>query len=325
VIGGGEEEEDVPALSLTCASMPGVDVIPIFTDGLDLPDGDAPPQAWRDCLGVRKGVDPHFLVMADPFTSRVNDFIEGLDYVWPGSVKVGGIASGGRTRGENALFTETQVHRTGIVAVALSGNIAVSTAVAQGCRPIGDALRITDCETNVLMEIEGEPPLKYLERLAATLNDEDRELMCNSLFVGLDTDPFPDDSDVASHDYLVRNLIGIDKNSGCLVVSEQLHVGRTIQFHVRDKVASAEDLQDTLNRCVEQEDYTRPDGALLFSCLGRGEALYGIVGHDSNLFRETIGDVPLGGFFCSGEIGPVGGTTYIHGYTSSFGFFRPAK
>jgi small ligand-binding sensory domain FIST len=325
VIGGGEEEEHVPALSLTCANLPGVDVIPIYTDGLDLPDGDAPPQAWRDCLGIREGIDPHFVIMADPFSPWVNDFIEGLDYVWPDSVKVGGIASGGKKCGENALFTETQVHHKGVVAVALSGNIAVSTAVAQGCRPIGEALRITDCETNVLMEVEGERPLHYLQRLSATLSEEDRELMSNSLFVGIDTDPFPDEECIGPGDYIIRNLIGIDKNVGALVVNENLHVGRTVQFHVRDKVASAEDLKDTLSRCIGQPDYTQPEGALLFSCMGRGEQLYGVGGHDSGRFRETVGEVPLGGFFCNGEIGPVGGTTYIHGYTSAFGLFRPAR
>ena len=325
VIGGGEEEECTPALSLTCASMPGVDIIPIYTDGLDLPDGDAPPQAWRDCLGIREGVDPHFVVMADPFTPRVNDFIEGLDYVWPDSVKVGGIASGGQSRGQNVLFTETQVHRKGMVAVALSGNISVSTAVAQGCRPIGDALKITDCETNVLMEVNGEPPLHYLERLSATLSEEDRELMRHSLFVGIDTDLLATSGEEEHREYLIRNLIGIDKDVGALVVSEALHVGRTVRFHVRDRIASAQDIETTLRSCIGQADYTRPEGALLFSCLGRGENLYGVGGHDTNCFRETMGEVPLGGFFCNGEIGPVGGTTHIHGYTSAFGLFRPAR
>src|SRR5262249_29734662 len=125
-------------------------------------------------------------------------------------------------------------------------------------------------------------------------------------------------------DFLIRNILGIEPRSGALVIGEIPQVERTVQFHLRDAATSADDLRLTLKRYCEEhnEGDGQAAGALLFSCLGRGRHLYGRANHDSECFRQYLGEVPLGGFFCSGEIGPVGGTTFLHGYTSSFGIFR---
>jgi small ligand-binding sensory domain FIST len=141
------------------------------------------------------------------------------------------------------------------------------------------------------------------------------------LFIGLAMDEFKSDFKVG--DFLIRNLIGIDPKSGALVVGEVLHNERTVQFHVRDAVTSSDDLRSMLKNYKDQDQSdVKKEGALLFSCLGRGSYLYGSPNHDSNGFRQYFGEIPLSGFFCNGEIGPVGGTTFIHGYTSSFGIFK---
>ena len=108
-----------------------------------------------------------------------------------------------------------------------------------------------------------------------------------------------------------------------MAIGELLKEGQLVQFHLRDAETSAEDLTAVLERYAVENRENQVHGALLFSCLGRGQYLYGRPNHDTDIFHEKLGPVPLGGFFCNGEIGPVSGTTFLHGYTSSFGIFRP--
>jgi small ligand-binding sensory domain FIST len=320
VIGGGEEVEHEPAVSLTAALLPGVQVRSLYSDTLDLPDPDAPPAVWRAWLGLRQVPDAQFIVLADPFTAALEPFLTGLDYAYPDAAKIGGLASGGRQKGDHALFQDDRVHRHGLLAVALSGNLEVETIVAQGCRPIGKPLVVTRCEHNLLLEVDRLAPLKYLAGLVEEMGDHDRQLMRTSLFLGVEMDPLREGP--APGDFLIRNLVGIDYGRGILAAGTPLQEGQVVQFHLRDKVASAGDLDGRLERARERARARPPAGALLFSCLGRGRHLYGEVNHDSRRFAEELGAVPLGGFFCNGEIGPVAQSTHLHGYTSSFGLFR---
>jgi small ligand-binding sensory domain FIST len=246
--------------------------------------------------------------------------MQGLDYAFAKSVKLGGLASGGNRGGMNALFCDDKVYRTGAVCAALSGNVQVDSVVAQGCRPIGHPMRVTKCLDNFLIELDGEPAVHVLKEALMKLNPADQKLAYNSLFLGVVMDEFKDD--FRGGDFLIRNIIGIEQKSGALMVGEVLRKERTVQFHLRDAATSSEDLRLMLKNYTQQQNGGNPAGALLFSCLGRGRHLYGESNHDSECFREFLGDVPLGGFFCNGEIGPVGGTTFLHGYTSSFGIFR---
>jgi small ligand-binding sensory domain FIST len=203
--------------------------------------------------------------------------------------------------------------------VTISGEIDVDTIVAQGCRPIGQPSFVTRCQRNVLFEIDGRPPLRVLEELYQTLGERDRELFRHSLFLGIVMNELQ--HEYRQGDFLIRNLIGIDQEAGAIAVGAMLHEGMVVQYHLRDARTSAEDLESLLARY----EVTEPGGSLLFSCLGRGVHLYGRPDHDTDLFRRRLGEVPLGGFFCNGEIGPVQGRTFLHGYTSSFGIFRPRR
>ncbi|MDX1764763.1 MAG: FIST C-terminal domain-containing protein, partial [bacterium] len=193
-------------------------------------------------------------------------------------------------------------------------------AVAQGCYPVGTTLQITACENNLLKELDGRPALQALADILSDLSPEEQELAQHSLFVGIVMDIMKESYDQG--DFLIRNLIGADPEEGHLLVAANLHEGQTIQFHLRDAKASASDLDSVLDSFTQKREKEKYSGALLFSCLGRGQYLYGSPNHDSDRFRHFLGPVPLGGFFCNGEIGGVGGTTYLHGYTSSFGMFR---
>ncbi len=323
VIGGGEEVERLPAVTLTAAQLPDVTVHPFHTDGT-LPDLDDPPESWEKLFGVKQAEEPQFVLLADPFSTRPEALLAGLDYAFPNSAKIGGLASGATSPGLNALFLNREVFDRGIVGLALSGNIVVDTVVAQGCKPIGELMRVTKCERNVIYELDGRTTFSSLQELYMGLDEHDRELMGTSLFLGVAMDEFKQEPKAG--DFLIRNLLGIDPQSGAVAVGEYLHEGMRVRFHLRDASASAQDLHAVL--AGYENDLQAKDavsGALLFSCLGRGEYLYKKPNFDTGVFKQHLGDIPVGGFFCNGEIGPVGGTTFLHGYTSSFGLFRPRE
>ena len=319
VIGGGHEIEQRPGFSLTAAHMPDVQLTPFHLQADDVPAEDAGVGEWERRLGVAVATEPHFLLLPDPFSFDAESFISSLDRIYPLSQKIGGLASGGREPGANALYLGPAVHRSGLVGIALSGDIAVDAIVAQGCRPIGEPMFVTRCQKNVIWELDGESPLKVLQDLYKRLEPGDQELAGHSLFLGIVMKE--DRHEYHQGDFLIRNLIGSDAKSGALAVGTLLKDGAVVQFHLRDKHTSTQDLKDLLRRHAASES-PAPAGSLLFSCLGRGIHLYGRPDQDTGAFRDHLGDVPLGGFFCNGEIGPVHGTTFLHGYTSSFGLFR---
>ena len=323
IIGNGLEVEQQPAFSVTAANLPGVTIDAFHLEGDKLPDLDSGPNGWQDLVGVTPSQDPQFVLLADPYSFPVQNLILGLDFAFEKSAKIGGLASSGQQQGQNALFLNDQVFRAGAVGLALHGNILVDTVVAQGCRPIGGPMRITKSSRNLLEELEGKRPLDVLRELFQRLDDRDKGLMRNSLFLGVVMDEFIDEP--KQGDFLIRNVMGMDESSGAVAVGEMLKEGQLVQFHLRDAETSAQDLVAVLERYAAENRENQAHGALLFSCLGRGQHLYGKANHDSEVFREMMGNVPLGGFFCNGEIGPVSGTTFLHGYTSSFGIFRPRE
>jgi small ligand-binding sensory domain FIST len=304
VIGGGHEVEEAPGFSLTAATLPGVNLTPFHTLATEPPSFDTQT--------------PQFLLLADPFTFDVETFVHGLDASHPGAVIVGGLASGGRRPGENALYLGDEVHRGGVVGLGFDGNVVLDTIVAQGCRPVGDPMFVTRCERNVIYELDGRPAVLALQLVLDALPKEDRALVRHSLFVGVVMQERQ--QQYRQGDFLIRNVLGVEPKQAALVVGAHVHENQVVQFHLRDAKTSADDLIHLLARHREQ-----PQGSLLFSCLGRGQHLYGRPDHDTDVFRAALGDVPLGGFFCNGEIGPVQGRTYLHGYTSAFALFRPRR
>ena len=272
-------------------------------------------------IGVQADRAPNFVILADPYSFPVQDFLLGMDFAFPQANKIGGLASGATHQGGNALFLDGEVLRSGAIGLALDGNITIDTVVAQGCRPIGRSMRISKSDRNMLLELDGQSPMEVLRSLLQELSARDRELLGHSLFLGVVMDELIDDP--IQGDFLIRNVVGMDQGSGGLAIGEMLKEGQLVQFHLRDADTSSGDLQAVLSRYADENRAIDIPGALLFSCLGRGEYLYGKPNHDTALLRDKLGSIPLGGFFCNGEIGPVSGTTFLHGYTSSFGLFRP--
>lgn len=320
VIGGGREFEHQAAFSVTAAILPDVTLTPIHIAS----EENLPPLTdrggWEKLVGAASEKTPHFLLLPDPFTFDAEAFLKGLDQIYPHSKKIGGMASAAHAPGQNALYLGNQVHRSGLVGVALQGNIEVDTIVAQGCRPIGVPMFITRCDGNVLQTLDGRPAMEVLEELYGSLKERDQELFRRALFLGIVMRK--SQQEYRQGDFLIRNLMGADQKTGSLILGTGLDPQMVVQFHLRDAETSSEDLTRMLSRYKSDPSFVKPHGSLLFSCLGRGIHLYHQANHDSDTFRQQLGEVPLGGFFCNGEIGPVQDQTFIHGYTSSFGLFR---
>jgi small ligand-binding sensory domain FIST len=323
VIGGGREIERRPGVALTAASLPGVNLTPFILQQDELPGPDDPPEAWEELIGVESKNCPAILLLPDPFTIQTDQLIAGLDFAFAKAVKIGGLVSGGNGPGTNALFEGGSTKRSGAVGVAFCGDLAVETVVAQGCRPIGRPMVVTECERNIIRKLEGETPLDVIRELFEKAEQRDRRLIRRSLQIGIVMDPLRDE--FTAGDFLIRNVIGADDQDGAIAAGELIREGQVVQFHVRDAEAADEDLRAMLEKCVERLEGDEPAAALLFQCLGRGQHLFGAPDHDTDLFRDMVAPVPLAGFFCNGEIGPVGGTTFLHGYTSSFALFRPKR
>lgn len=336
-----QEVEEAPALSLSLAHLPDVGVHAFYISPDELPDLDSSPDAWVNLVGVSPQEQPQFILLAEPSLSGVNDLLQGLDFAYPGSIKVGGLASTSAMGVQSGLFyfsQETQqatsLYREGTVGIALTGNIVIETIVAQGCRPIGQIYQVTKVERNIVLELakqndtdlttneaQSRPPLEVLRDLIQTLSETDRQLAQHSLFVGVARDEFK--LQLGHGDFLIRNLLGVDPRVGAIAIGSLVRPGQRIQFHLRDARTSAEDLELLLQQYQkEATDPTKAAGALMFSCLGRGEQLYGKPNFDSKLFRRYLNNIQLGGFFCNGEIGPVSSNTFLHGYTSVFGICR---
>lgn len=306
VIGGPREVEGTPGLSLFAAVLPEAVLQPLALHSIEVPDGAA-IVGWPEVLE-----DPSALLLfADPFTFPVGVFLERIEEMQPGLPVIGGLASAGRGPGGNRLAVDGSVLEEGAVGVVLSG-VAVQTVVSQGCRPIGHPYVVTGSERNLLVELAGKPALAQLQRLAADATDDERELLTTGLHVGVVVDEHK--AEFGRGDFLVRNVLGADERSGAIAVGEQVSVGQTVQFHVRDADAADEDLRELLAG-VDAE------AAILFTCNGRGRNLFGVPDHDAELVARLLGPIPAAGAFCAGEIGPVGNRNFLHGFTASLALF----
>ncbi len=320
VIGGGVEVEQRQAVSLVGALLPGVEVNVFHLSPAELDPARLGAEAWQQRLGLDPEHQPSFLLLPDPLTCDVERLIASLDLAWPSSPKVGGLASGARPPERNQLLIDDELVEAGVVGASLVGDLVLDTVVAQGARALGEPMTVTKCERHMLTELDGAPAIEVLDRFFAALTPADKGLFQRGPLLGVGIDPQKER--LRRGDFLVRNLLGMDRQRGVVGVGTSLRPGQVVQFHARDARAASEELHDLLGRYIRDRGGEAPAGALLFSCLGRGAGFYGVPDHDSRVLRELLGDVPTGGFFCAGEIGPVHTRTFLHAYTSSLALFR---
>jgi len=320
VLGKDRELESTPALSLAAAHLPRVELHP-FTISTEESAQPQAPGFWIEKLGATPSEDPIGILLPEPFSCDVMTLVSSLQAAYPKLPLIGGLASGAQEAGENALFLNEEVVKEGAVGLLLTGDVTLQTIVAQGCRPIGRAFIITKAEENVILELAGLPATEALRQILDTLPEKDRRLAQRALFLGIVMDERKEK--FGCGDFLIRNLIGMDRSMGALAIGDRVRVGQTVQFQVRDADSSKEDLQLLLKESISTSSPMPSTGGLLFSCLGRGQDLYGEPHYDLRTIQAALGNIPIAGFFCNGEIGPVGGHNFVHGFTSSLGLFRP--
>ena len=315
VIGAEAEHEGGHAAALLLARLPGVEVRPFFVAQEDL-EATASPEDLEARIGVPRESAPSFLLLPDPYTVDADSLLFLLNAAYPGRPVIGGLASGGRRPGSHALWLDDRVHPGGAAGVALLGDVEVRPLVSQGCRPVGRRFAITRCEGPRIFTLAGKPAAEALRETVESLSPEDRLLARTSLHLGRVAEEAR--PEFRRGDFLIRNLVALVPEDGSLVVGDQVRPGQTVQFQLRDASTATEDLRALLERASVRD---RPRGALLFSCGGRGSHLFGEPDHDLRLVREAFGDLPLAGFFCNGEIGPVGTRNFLHGFTASLALF----
>ena len=315
VLGGSREVEDAPAIGLWAARL-AARPRPVRL------------QATRTASGIAlQGLSAStfepgdaLLLLADPFSLPVDAIIDALAaFEMPEASEtlsvpvVGGMASAANTPGGNRLVLDDEVMSSGGVGVVLPGGVATRTVVSQGCRPIGDPMIVTRAEGNLVMEIAGRPALDRLDDLVRAADAEERSLLASGLQIGIAIDEHR--ATFERGDFLVRGVVGADRLQRALAVGDRVEVGTTVQFQVRDAVAADEDLRAML------ADATG-DAALVFTCNGRGQRLFGEPDHDARVVHDTLGSPALAGMFCAGEFGPIGGRSFVHGFTASVLVFR---
>ncbi|MFM8735811.1 MAG: FIST N-terminal domain-containing protein [Pirellulales bacterium] len=318
VLAGDREYERCPAVAVWLGSLPGAWIRTVSLEYLQTPDGGM-FAGWPDEVGSEWPANASLLLLADPFSFPVDAFIERMMEEHPGVPIIGGMASGGATPGSNTLVTGSRTYDTGAVGVLVGGVIRVRPVVSQGCRPIGRPLVITKADSNLIVELGGRPALERLRELYGELDNADRLLVRSSLHVGRAASEYRDS--FRRGDFLVRNVVGANPESGVIEVGDLVRTGQTVQFHVRDAASADDDLRGLLSAQVSA---AQPAGAIVFTCNGRGLRLFDEPHHDASCVRDCLGPIATAGFFAQGEIGPIGDQTFLHGYTASIAVIEPA-
>ena len=289
VVGGEREVEDAGGISLWAARGVGARAIR-FPGTVSIPSGT--------CA---------LLVLADPYTFPVDDLLTKV-----GSIPVvGGLASAARGPGGNRLVLDGAVFVDGAVAVALDGEL--SAVVSQGCRAVGEPLIITKGEGSLVHELAGRPALERVHEVLGTLTPEELEMARGGLLVGRVVNESK--ATFEAGDFLVRNVLGADRENGAVAIGHDVEVGSTIQFQVRDAETADEELRHLMSGRAA-------GGALVFTCNGRGIQLFGEPDHDASVVSDALGGAAVAGMSCAGELGPVGGRSFLHGFTASVALFH---
>jgi small ligand-binding sensory domain FIST len=311
VIGRGQGVELTSAVSVWTAVLPGARLrsfhLEVLTGGDSVAVLGLPPA--QDSAGAA-------ILLADPHSFPIGAFLDQMSDMLPSVPMSGGLANGLRGAGSTRLLVDDRVHERGAVGVLLGADVHARALVSQGCRAVGPAMTVTAADGNVLLGLAGRPALDKLEEIIGSLPPGDQALVTTGLHVGIAMDEYADDHDHTA--FLVRGVVGADTDRSGLVVGQAVSVGQTVRFQVRDADAAAADLAATLARFRD----VRPpgesvDGALLFSCSGRGADLFTRADHDVLAVRAGLATTGVAGFFAAGEIGPVVGRTRLHGNTAS--------
>lgn len=316
IVGQAREVEEGPAISLFVAELPGTQVMPFHLEFQRTPDGGM--FTGLAAVAAETSGSPanaSMLLLAEPFSFPADALLERLQDDLPGLPIIGGMASGAHEPSVNRLLLGATELSSGAVGVRFDGGARIRSIVSQGCRPIGPPLVVTKAERNLIQGLGGKPAFERFRQIYEELPTSEQLLVRRGLHVGVVTNEYQDE--FTRGDFLVRNLVGADPESGVIAIGDYIRVGQTVRFHLRDAASADEDLREMLAAAKLSE----PAGALLFTCNGRGTRLFEQPDHDAGCIRAVLGELPVAGLFAQGEIGPVGGRNFLHGFTASIAVF----
>jgi small ligand-binding sensory domain FIST len=310
VVGTGREIEETPGISLWAGRVGPL--IQVILSATRLADDSWHFAGWPEHIGVEPSA---LMLVADPFTFPAEEFIQWLQEVRPDIPVIGGNASGGRGPGGSRLVVGDRVVTAGATGVLIGSGVEVEPVVSQGCRPYGRLLTVTRSDRNVIYDVAGVPAMECMvDQIKDSLQpNEVADIESNGLFVGRLINEHL--GEPGPGDYLIRNVVGVDRATGAIAVDDRVPLGSTVRFHVRDAITAHDEL-----RVLLQD--RNAAAALMFTCNGRGARLFDDAHHDAGLIQRSLGPVPLGGFFAAGEFGPVGGQNFIHTFTASIALLR---
>lgn len=322
VLGAGRELETGTALAVWAAAFDGTGRATPFHatfagEGLE---GELAGERLEGELAGLPQLDTASgaIILSDPYSFPTDAVLALLAQDAPGVPVLGGIASARTPEGAGALFLGEEVHERGAVGVSFEG-VEMYPCVSQGAAPLGREVTITAAEGNVIHELAGRPALETVEHLIAELAPREQTLVAEGLLIGIVIDVGK--PEYGPGDFLVRGVLGADPQSGSLVVGATVQIGQVVRLHARDARSAHEDLRRALRLQVDTLADHPPVGALVFSCNGRGSAMFGVRDHDAALVDCELSGAAAAGFFAAGEIGPVGSRSYLHGYTATVALF----
>jgi small ligand-binding sensory domain FIST len=307
VVGSGRELED-GGVAVWAASLPGARVEPFHVEAVQTSESTVALAGMPSADGADA-----LILLADPYTFPVEPLLAEMAEDQPGLPIIGGLASAGESPGQAVLIVGDEVVTQGAVGVSLAG-VDVRPCVSQGARPLGPEMVVTAAEDSVILELASKPALERLKEAIEELDFEERALAARGLLLGIVIDE--NRPAYERGDFLIRGLLGVDEETGAIRVGEHVRVGQTTRLQVRDGESADEDLRDALARLPGA-----PAGALLFTCNGRGSNMFDAPDHDARALHDAFGGAPVAGFFCAGEIGPVGNRNFVHGFTATVAVF----
>jgi len=318
LVANAEELEGAGGLVLALYSLPGAKLKGVrFTE--EQVATAAGENFWPVETGVAKDKVNGWLAFVDPFHLDAEKWLRSWNENYSPLPVYGGLASGNFPEPLTQLYLDGEVFEDGGVAIAVGGEVTLTGVISQGCTPIGEAWTLTRVQQNLIQHIGNRPAYAVLSETVQQLSAEEQRKVQGNLHIGLVVNEYLDE--FHRGDFLVRNLLGGDPNSGVLQVGALPRMGQTIQFQRRDAAAASEDLNELLARAKKNLADTEIYGGCLFCCNGRGKNLFGRPSHDSELVQAHFGPTGVAGFFCNGEIGPVGEKNFLHGFTASLALF----
>ena len=318
LVANAEELEGAGGLVLALYSLPGAKLKGVrFTE--EQVATAAGENFWPVETGVAKDKVNGWLAFVDPFHLDAEKWLRSWNENYSPLPVYGGLASGNFPEPLTQLYLDGEVFEDGGVAIAVGGEVTLTGVISQGCTPIGEAWTLTRVQQNLIQHIGNRPAYAVLSETVQQLSAEEQRKVQGNLHIGLVVNEYLDE--FHRGDFLVRNLLGGDPNSGVLQVGALPRMGQTIQFQRRDAAAASEDLNELLARAKKNLADTEIYGGCLFCCNGRGKNLFGRPSHDAELVQAHFGPTGVAGFFCNGEIGPVGEKNFLHGFTASLALF----